>query len=46
MRAGRLRNLMQLPYTRRDHPVIEMLREAFGWTPEQVDALFVEADAV
>lgn len=44
--AADMRDLMQLPYTRRDHPVIEMLREAFGWTPEQVDALFVEADAV
>lgn len=29
-----------------DHPVIEMLREAFGWTDAEVDALFAEADAL
>lgn len=44
--AADMRDLMQMPYTRRDHPVIEMLREAFGWTDAEVDALFAEADLV
>lgn len=37
---------LQMPYTRRDHPLIEMLRQAFGYTPEQADELFAEADQV
>ena len=35
-----------MPYTRRDHPLVAMMQQAFGWTDAEVDALFVEADAV
>jgi hypothetical protein len=35
-----------MPYTRRDHPLIAMVQQAFGWTDAEVDALFAEADAV
>ena len=41
-----VKEMLQMPYTRRDHPLVEMLRQAFGWTDAEVDALFVEADAV
>jgi len=44
--AADAQELLQMPYTRRDHPLVEMIRQAFGWTPEQVDTLFVEADKV
>lgn len=37
---------LKMPYTRRDHPLVAMVQQAFGWTPEQVDTLFVEADKV
>ena len=37
---------LKMPYTRRDHPLIAMVQQAFGWTDAEVDALFVEADAV
>lgn len=37
---------LRFPETRRDHPLVAIVQQAFGWTPEQVDALFVEADAV
>ena len=30
----------------RDHPLVAMVQQAFGWTDTEVDALFVEADAV
>ena len=37
---------MQFPETRRDHPLVAMVQQAFGWTDAEVDALFAEADAV
>ena len=30
----------------RDHALVAMVQQAFGWTDAEVDALFVEADAV
>jgi hypothetical protein len=44
--AADAQELLQMPYTRRDHPLVEMIRQAFGWTDAEVDALFAEADAV
>lgn len=38
--------LLAMPYTRRDHPLVAMVQQAFGWTDAEVDALFAEADAV
>jgi len=37
---------LKMPYTRRDHPLVAMVQQAFGWTDGEVDALFVEADLV
>jgi len=37
---------LKMPYTRRDHPLVAMVQQAFGWTDAEVDALFVEADQV
>ena len=37
---------LKMPYTRRDHPLIAMVQQAFGWTDAQVDELFAEADQV
>ena len=37
---------LKMPYTRRDHPLVAMVQQAFGWTDAQVDALFAEADLV
>ena len=37
---------LKMPYTRRDHPLVAMVQQAFGWTDAQVDELFAEADAV
>jgi|GEM_PF-3703819 len=37
---------LKMPYTRRDHPLVVMVQQAFGWTDAEVDALFAEADAV
>lgn len=37
---------MQFPETRRDHPLVAMVQQAFGWTDAEVDALFAEADRV
>ena len=37
---------MRFPETRRDHPLVTMVQQAFGWTDAEVDALFAEADAV
>ena len=37
---------LKMLYTRRDHPLVAMAQQAFGWTDAEVDALFVEADAV
>ena len=37
---------LKMPYTRRDHPLVAMVQQAFGWTDAEVDALFVEADTV
>ena len=37
---------LKMPYTRRDHPLVAIVQQAFGWTDAQVDALFAEADAV
>mgnify|MGYP000473363603 CR=1 FL=1 len=44
--AADAQELLQMPYTRRDHPLVAMVQQAFGWTDAEVDALFVEADAV
>jgi len=37
---------MRFPETRRDHPLVAMVQQAFGWTDAEVDALFAEADLV
>ena len=37
---------LKMPYTRRDHPLVAMVQQAFGWTDGEVDALFAEADLV
>ena len=37
---------LKMPYTRRDHPLVAMVQQAFGWTDAEVDALFAEADLV
>ena len=37
---------LKMPYTRRDHPLVAMVQQAFGWTDAEVDALFSEADLV
>ena len=37
---------LKMPYTRRDHPLVAMAQQAFGWTDAQVDDVFAEADAV
>ena len=37
---------LRFPETRRDHPLVAIVQQAFGWTDAEVDALFVEADAV
>lgn len=37
---------LKMPYTRRDHPLVAMVQQAFGWSDAEVDALFVEADVV
>ncbi len=44
--AADAQELLQMPYTRRDHPLVTMVQQAFGWTDAEVDALFAEADAV
>lgn len=44
--AADAQELLQMPYTRRDHPLVEMIRQAFGWSDAEVDALFAEADLV
>lgn len=37
---------LKMPYTRRDHPLVAMVQQAFGWSDAEVDALFAEADLV
>ena len=37
---------LKMPYTRRDHPLVAIVQQAFGWTDAEVDALFAEADQV
>ena len=37
---------LKMPYTRRDHPLVAIVQQAFGWTDAEVDALFAEADLV
>lgn len=37
---------LRFPETRRDHPLVAIVQQAFGWTDAEVDALFVEADVV
>ena len=37
---------LKMPYTRRDHQLVAMVQQAFGWTDAEVDALFAEADLV
>jgi len=41
-----VKEMLQMPYTRRDHPLVAMVQQAFGWTDAEVDALFAEADKV
>lgn len=40
------KEMLSLPYTRRDHPLVLLVQQAFKWTDAQVDDLFAEADAV
>jgi hypothetical protein len=44
--GAEVQELLAMPYTRRDHPLVAMVQQAFGWTDAEVDALFAEADAV
>lgn len=44
--GSEVQELLAMPYTRRDHPLVAMVQQAFGWTDAEVDALFAEADAV
>ena len=37
---------LRFPETRRDHPLVAMVQQAFGWTDAEVDALFAEAEQV
>ena len=37
---------LKMPYTRRDHPLVAMVQQAFGWTDAQVDDVFAEAGQV
>ena len=37
---------LKMPYTRRDHPLVAMVQQAFGWSDAEVDALLAEADLV
>ena len=37
---------LRFPETRRDHPLVAMVGQAFGWTDAEVDVLFAEADQV
>lgn len=37
---------LKMPYTRRDHPLVAIVQQAFGWTDAQVDGLFAEAELV
>ena len=44
--GAEVQELLAMPYTRRDHPLVAMVQQAFGWTDAEVDALFAEADQV
>ena len=44
--AADAQELLQMPHTRRDHPLVAIVQQAFGWTDAEVDALFIEADLV
>lgn len=44
--GAEVKELLAMPYTRRDHPLVAMVQQAFGWTDAEVDALFAEADLV
>ena len=44
--GAEVQELLAMPYTRRDHPLVAMVQQAFGWKDAEVDALFVEADEV
>ena len=44
--GAEVQELLAMPYTRRDHPLVAMVQQAFGWTDAEVDALFAEADLV
>ena len=37
---------LKMPYTRRDHPLVAMVQQAFGWTDAQADEVFAEAEQV
>ena len=37
---------LRFPETRRDHPLVAIVQQAFGWTDAEVDVLFAEADQV
>jgi hypothetical protein len=37
---------LRFPETRRDHPLVAMVQQAFGWTDAQVDDVFAEAGQV
>ena len=44
--SAEAQELLAMPYTRRDHPLVAMVQQAFGWTDAEVDVLFAEADQV
>ena len=44
--GAEVQELLAMPYTRRDHLLVALVQQAFGWTDAEVDALFAEADAV
>ena len=37
---------LKMPYTRRDHPFVAMVQQAFRWTDAQADEVFAEAEQV
>ena len=44
--GAEVQELLAMPYTRRDHPLVAMMQQAFGWTDAQVDDVFAAAGQV
>ena len=44
--SAEAQDLLAMPYTRRDHPLVAMVQQAFGWTDAQADEVFAEAEQV